>query len=81
MNDWIYTGVKKDGKYLYKNGRGTKWLDHGEENITEPTPLAKEFVPTSEELEASAKKNESDYHKRRYMLKKKGEWEGHMPKG
>jgi len=81
MTDWKFTGNVKDGKYEYTNGRNTKWLEHGEESITGPTPKAKEFTLSSDEKKSLTKKNQSDYHKRRYQMIRKGNWGGHMPKG
>jgi hypothetical protein len=84
-HDPRYTGKQTpEGLYIYKCNCGKEFhLQHGDEMITTAPPPAKipeddpEWVKQQEKIKQ--KKQESDYHKRRYELIKAGKWTGTMP--
>ena len=76
-----FTGEIRNNKYAYKSEKTGKihWLEHVVEDVTSQK-IGTEIDPMTFGVppEEVRKKQESDYHKRRYQMIKDGTWTGSM---
>ena len=81
-SDLRFTGEEKGGKYKYKDADTgkEKWLEKADENVTGQIRPTQTDNGEIEEMNKrlKKKKQQSDYHKKRYKMIKAGKWKGHL---